>query len=768
MLKQQKRERDLVLIGGGHSHAIVLRRWAMQPLPGVRLILISDGADTPYSGMLPGHVAGLYSHTECHIDLRSLCQRVGAVFYRDRVVGLDLSAQQVICADRPPVRFDLLSIDIGSTPAVVDCPPELIGVNAIPAKPVPQFLAWWDGFCRDLETNSTERHLASPQHIAIVGGGLGGVELAINMQQRLQQWPGTVKLHLWHRGDRVLSDRSRRVSQQLQQRLLERGIELHLNQTVTAWDGQTLTMNTGSTAFDATVWVTEATAPNWLRQAGLAVDNSGFVQVDATLRSMSHTNVFAAGDIATIVGQPRPKAGVFAVRQGKPLHENLARSLLGEPLQPVQLQRRYLSLLGLGDRRAIALWDKWGVELPGLWALKDRIDRRFMAQFSDLTFMPNLNRPLASNAGGTRIKAPSIGGLGADKMAKPQSQPEPMRCSGCGAKVGASVLSRVMARLPIGPADASLPLGLAQPDDAAVIQVPPGQQLVQTVDYFPAIVDDPYLFGQIAANHALSDLYAMGATAHSALAIVALPEATDAIQEETLFQLLSGALKILDQTRTQLIGGHTIVADQFMFGLSCNGFAAPDQLWRKAGMQPGERLILTKPLGTGALFAAQMQGQAKSAWIDGAIVTMQQSNATAAQVLRQFGTTACTDVTGFGLIGHLLEMLKPASNLQAQLQLEQIPLLDGAIGVSQTGIRSSLYPQNVQAAIWVNTDAVSSHPALPLLFDPQTAGGLLATVPADRADDCVQALQQAGYESAVIGAIAQRADAAQPAIVLDL
>jgi selenide, water dikinase len=147
---------------------------------------------------------------------------------------------------------------------------------------------------------------------------------------------------------------------------------------------------------------------------------------------------------------------------------------------------------------------------------------------------------------------------------------------------------------------------------------------------------------------------------------------------------------------------------------------------------------------------------------------MQQSNATAAQVLRQFGTTACTDVTGFGLIGHLLEMLKPASNLQAQLQLEQIPLLDGAIGVSQTGIRSSLYPQNVQAAIWVNTDAVSSHPALPLLFDPQTAGGLLATVPADRADDCVQALQQAGYESAVIGAIAQRADAAQPAIVLDL
>jgi selenide, water dikinase len=709
----------------------------MAPIPGVRLILISDGADTPYSGMLPGHVAGLYSHGECHIDLRSLCQRVGAMFYHDRVVGLDLAARRVTCADRPAVGFDLLSIDIGSTPAVVGCAPEFIGVNTIPAKPVPQFLAWWNRLCQGLE-----RDTAPMQNIAIVGGGLGGIELAINMQQRLQRWPGAVKLHLFHSGERLLADRAAQLSQRLGRLLNDRGIALHLNQTVTGWDGRRLTTETGDRgtfdiAFDATVWVTAATAPDWLGASGLAVDDRGFIQVDATLQSRSHANIFAAGDIATIVGQPRPKAGVFAVRQGKPLAENLTRSLLGQSLQPLHLQRRYLSLLGLGDRRAIALWDKWGAELPGLWRLKDRIDRRFMAQFAAPTAMLNAMSNAMSNA-----------------------TAEPMRCSGCGAKVGASVLSRVMARLAIADLD--------QPDDAAVLAVPAGQHLVQTVDYFPAIVDDPYLFGQIAANHALSDLFAMGATAHSALAIVALPEATDAIQEEMLFQLLSGALKILAQTSTQLIGGHTIVADQFMFGLSCNGFATADKLWRKTGMPVGETLILTKALGTGALFAAQMQGQAQPSWIDRAIAGMQQSNATAAQILRQFGATACTDVTGFGLIGHLVEMLKPTPLLQAQLQISQIPLLAGAIAMTQAGIRSSLYPQNAQAAVWVNADAVGSHPALPLLYDPQTAGGLLATVPADRADDCLKSLQQAGYPSAAIGTIARRSDAMQPAIVLNL
>ncbi len=168
-------------------------------------------------------------------------------------------------------------------------------------------------------------------------------------------------------------------------------------------------------------------------------------------------------------------------------------------------------------------------------------------------------------------------------------------------------------------------LGLNAPDDAAVVTVPSGQVMVQTVDYFRSLLSDPFIFGQIAANHALSDLFAMGAMPQSAMAIVTLPYSSASKQEETLYQVLSGAMQILSQANAALIGGHTIEGAELAFGLSCNGLATADQLWKKGGMQPGQSLILTKPLGTGTLFAANMQLRAKGRWIEGAIASMQQT-----------------------------------------------------------------------------------------------------------------------------------------------
>jgi selenide, water dikinase len=717
-------QQDLVLIGGGHSHAIVLRLWAMHPVPGVRLVLISDGADTAYSGMLPGHVAGFYDHGACHIDLRSLCQAAGAVFYHDRAVGLDLVNQQVICADRPPVGFDYLSLDIGSTPQVELTNPALLGVNAIPAKPVPQFLAWWADLCGRLQPMDQLK-------LAIVGGGVGGVELALNMQPRLRSLIGeNLALHLVSRSATVLPQQNASVQNDLTQLLRDRGVQLHLGAAVTDWDGAVLRLESGvELVCDVTVWVTGAIAPDWLRASGLAVDDRGFVAVDEGLRSVSHPQVFAAGDIAAMVAQPRPKAGVFAVRQGKPLYENLCRALWGEDLKPFVPQQRYLSLIGTGDQQAIAVWGGFGARSSGFWKLKNWIDRRFMHKFRLFHQFESIG---------------PFNHLPDDRT--------PMQCSGCGAKVGAVVLDQALARIRSTPSTHVL-LGLDQPDDAAVLTVPPGQVLVQTVDYFPALVDDPFLFGQIAANHSLSDLFAMGATASSALAIVAIPYATEPKQEEILFQLLSGALQTLGQTQTQLVGGHTIAAEKLMFGLTCNGFAYPEKLLKKSGMRPGDCLILTKPLGTGALFAAQMRGQAAPAWIDGAIDLMLQSNAAASQIFLTQGATACTDVTGFGLLGHLVEMVR-ASQVSVTLQMSAIPFLPGAVATTSIGIVSSLYPQNQRAQNWIeNLSTIAPHPHFPLLFDPQTSGGLLASLPADRAETCLTALLAAGYSSVIIGQI---------------
>ncbi|HEY9735765.1 MAG TPA: selenide, water dikinase SelD, partial [Trichocoleus sp.] len=351
----------------------------------------------------------------------------------------------------------------------------------------------------------------------------------------------------------------------------------------------------------------------------------------------------------------------------------------------------------------------------------------------------------------------------------PTSSPA-MFCAGCGSKVGSQALERALRRVKAEfPTSADWPhaaevlLGLDSPDDAAVVVVPAGKAMVHTVDYFRAMLDDPFVFAQICVNHCLSDLYTMGADPQSALALAVVPYATAAKQEETLYHLLSGVQKALGMAQIPLVGGHTTEGAELALGLSCNGLTDPDRLMRKGGMQPGDQLILTKPLGTGTLFAADMRKQAKGRWVEAAVRQMLHSNREAAQCFQAHSATACTDVTGFGLLGHLLEMVQ-ASRVNVELDLTALPVLEGARDTLARGIVSSLQAQNEQVAAAVQTaEGHSQHRDYPLLFDPQTAGGLLASVPAAVAADCLCALHEAGYtDSVLLGEVAPLENPSQP------
>jgi selenide, water dikinase len=371
--------KTLVLIGGGHSHAIALRLLGQQPLPDVRLILISDVTHAPYSGMLPGHLAGFYSFTECHIDLRSLADFAHAEFILDAAIGLDLQTNQVLCRQHEPIDFDWLSIDIGSTPAVMD----ILGVPeyAIAAKPVPQFLAAWQQF--------VQQEFKRPMSLGIVGGGAGGIELALTLQVQLQRLcVAGVTVHLFHRQPELMNSYTDVVRCKFKRLLIDRGIKLHLNEAVVAIkpNGGLLKLvrcRSGlSIPCDQVIWVTQAAAPAWIRQSGLSTDKQGFILIKDTLQSFSHPHIFATGDIATMASNPRPKAGVFAVRQGQPLFANLQRLSKGQSLQSYLPQQRHLSLIGLGNQQAIAAWGNLCTRPSRLlWWWKDRIDRRFMSQF---------------------------------------------------------------------------------------------------------------------------------------------------------------------------------------------------------------------------------------------------------------------------------------------------------------------------------------------------------------------------------------------------
>ncbi|MBU1222561.1 MAG: selenide, water dikinase SelD [Gammaproteobacteria bacterium] len=747
--------RDIVLIGGGHSHVVVLRMWAMNPLPGARLTLICTDTETPYSGMLPGFIAGHYSCEDVHIDVRRLAEFAGARYYQDEAVGIDRAAQRVICRNHPPVAYDLLSINIGSTPHLADVAGA--DANAVPVKPIRQFTRR----LRDL----VERVRTHPGSftLAVVGAGAGGVEMALSLHTRLRQEiraqgrdPDTLSVHLFGADANILPTHNRAVRRIFEGVLTERGIVVHRDAEVVEVSTGTLKTRRGDTvAADETIWVTQAGGAAWLACTGLALDDAGFIRVADTLQTETDPRIFATGDCASMIGHPLEKAGVFAVRMGPVLADNLRRAVLDQPLKPYRPQRRWLALISTGDRHAIASRGALFARGDWVWRWKDWIDRRFMRRFDDLPAMDDAE---------TKSK-PEAAAIPLEASEKTQAiSALAMRCGGCGAKVGASVLSRALARVePVARDDVLI--GLADPDDAAVLRVPPGKAVVQTVDFFRAFVNDPWVFGRIAANHALGDVFAMGAEAQSAAAIATVPPGLEAKVEDTLFQMMSGAVSVLNEAGCALVGGHTGEGRELALGFAVNGLvdASLATAMTKGGLRPGDALILTKPIGTGTLFAAHMRLAAKGRWIDAALASMQVSSRAAATCLIAHGARACTDLTGFGLLGHLVEMTKP-SGVDAELDMGALPLLEGARETSAEGILSSLQPANARLRRALrNQEAALAHPAYLLLFDPQTAGGLLAGVPAERADDCLAELHRLGYvHAARIGRVLPRSEAIEP------
>ena len=745
--------KDLVLVGGGHAHVTVLKKFAMRPVPGVRITLICRDLQAPYSGMLPGYIAGHYTFDEAHIDLAPLSRFAGARFFHDEVVGLDTDNKRLICSDRPDVSYDVLSINVGSAPDVSAVPGA--AANVTPVKPIDGFVDNWNSLCERILLRQ------GGLRVGIVGAGAGGVELTLAVQYRLKKllagkWPDNAspEFHLFADADDVLTTHNRFVRAKFRRVLTERKINVHTRHKVIEVRPGGLQCANGATfELDEILWVTMARAQAWPAKAGLDVDEQGFIKVNNTLESVSHPDIFAAGDIAHVVNHPRPKSGVFAVRQGPPLSLNIRRKLLGRPLKPFFPQREFLSLISTGDKYAIASRSWWALEGRWVWIWKDWIDRRFMHKFNRLPDME----------GEVRQDIPR--GL-VDKDAIKEISAIAMRCGGCGSKVGATVLENALAGLePVSRDDVLI--GLHEPDDAAVASVPAGKVMVHTVDSFRSFIDDPYLFGQVAANHALSDLYAMGAEPQTALAIVTVPYAHEKKVEELLSQMLQGALKVLNETGTALVGGHTSEGEELSLGFSVNGLIDRENIMHKSGLGAGDRILLTKPIGTGTLFAADMRHKAKGPWIAAALASMLQSNREAAECLFAHGATACTDVTGFGLLGHLVEMIKP-SHIDVEIDLGAIPFLAGAEETVAAGIFSSLQPENLRLRRAIrDVESASKDLRYPLIFDPQTSGGLLAGVPEEQAHACLDELRNLGYShTAIIGRVLPESDQLEPVRLL--
>jgi selenide,water dikinase len=707
---------DAVLVGGGHAHVQVLRSFGMNPEPGLRLTLIAKELEAPYSGMLPGFIAGHYTHDECHIDLVRLARFAGARLIHGVVTGIDRAAKRIAIEGRPPLAYDLASIDVGITPDTGGI--EGAAEHALAVKPISALTPKW----RALE--AAARDANGPRRFVAIGGGAAGFELVHALRHRFRDLAGTSHFTLVA-GDTFLKSVNSIARNQARRSLASTRIDLVEADPAVRISKTAVTLKSGKVLpADAVLVSTAAKAAPWFKDSGLPTDDEGFIAIESTLQLLDDDNVFAAGDCATVLEHPRDKSGVFAVRQGPPLTENLRLRARGLPAKPFKPQTQYLLLLTTGEKHAIAARGPLAIGGKWVWRWKDRIDREFVERFNQVPFMSD--------------------------------DEHEMRCGGCAAKVGPVTLSRALRRL--DPAH--------EPEDAAIVRN--GRNVrMETTDFFRAFWPEPHVFGEIAANHAMNDIHAMGGKPTHAQAIAVVPQAHPRLMEEDLFQLMSGARAAFAAAGVTLIGGHSSEGGELSAGFAISGRGDAKSIRRKSGVRPGDLFILTKPLGTGLVFAAEMRGLASAGAVIDALAGMRASNAEAARILVEHGVSAMTDVTGFGLAGHLLEMLE-ASGVAARIGIAALPAYRDVWALARSGVASSLLPENLALEDRVTFEAGEDRGALALLFDPQTAGGLLAAIDRKAAKACLKALRAAAApHAALIGEASRYRSGACRLLVVD-
>lgn len=720
---------DIVLLGAGHTHAHIIRMWRMQPIPQTRLTCVSDHPVASYSGMLAGTLAGNYQPSDMEIDLVRLCASCGVRFVHGKVTGLDAEGRRLLLEDRPAIHYGLLSVGIGSRPALPSG-----GEQGLSIKPMQTFLPR----LRATIDESLARHSDEALQIAIVGGGASGVEIACCLQQFFKHNYAdatTPNITIIDGGQQILAGMPQRTRQLAMQELKRRGIQLRLNSRIAKVEGDRQLVFEDNQQWDPDIvlWATSAKPPALLDQLNLPRDERGFLLTRNTLQTTGNDpfndHVFAVGDTGTVEGERYAKAGVYAVRQGPALWENLRRKIEGTPLQKWKPQSQFLTLLNTGDQRAILTYRGLSIHARWCWRLKNRIDTNFMAMYQGYDPPEMMSAPETSSAD--------------VELAK--------QCGGCGSKTSARVLQKSLPALQQASHDHVL-MGLDPPDDIALLAPRPGLATAVSTDFFSAFVDDPFLLGRIAALNALSDLHAKGATPRAALSVVILPPGSDEQQARMLNDLLAGAVCEFRPAGVPIVGGHSIMGPKLTFGFTILGDADAESVMRKSALALGDRLVLTKPLGTGVLLAAHMQAACRAEWWTPLVETMLLSNQAAATAAIEIGVSSATDVTGFGLAAHLLEMLK-SSGFAAELSLGSLPLLPGTAELLKDGFESTLAPSNREGCCGLCiAPELQEEPATKILFDPQTSGGLLLAVPENQLD---QLLAKCGMMAAVIGRIVE-------------
>lgn len=689
---------DLVLIGGGHSHLSVLMKLSKRPINGNRITLITNEIDTPYSGMIPGYIEGIYSWRDSHIDLYRLCLKLNVRFIHAEVERVSAYEKEIYFKDRPKIKFDVLSINTG----IQSNNREIKGAAkyCLPVKPISKL------------ANNFLNKITNFKSIAFIGGGAGSVELALAIKKRFLNINQDIKITIITGKRGLLSTFPQKTKLTSLKTLEKFKIDIiEYKRVLEVKPKQIILSDKSMLKIDKAILSTNSMTPKWLAKSDILLTKDNYILVNKSFQT-NYKYVFASGDVIDFNNQNLKKAGVFAVRSGKPLAINIKQFILGKKLVEYKFNKNYLALIGTSKRSAIATKYNLTFNSRFFFYLKKYIDQNFIKKFSDFKIRKKFTlEALKTDVLNIFVK----------HKEKITDKNDIMQCKGCAAKVPLNALKQ------------ALPKDIVSTSEDAV-SVPGQPELYQTVDMISSIITDPFLLGKIAANHSISDMVSVNSKITSAMMILQLPLSKTEINSRDLEQVLLGANEIFKTIDCPLIGGHTMIGkdkDPII------GFSILGQKQKKIKIMKNRRkiktkdlLILTEKIGSGLIFAGINNYLIDSHFQTDVIKQMIKGNLNFGKISNHLNILSMTDITGFGLANHLLNLIK-RDNSKTGLTIypNKIPLFEGVNECLNKDIKSSLFKSNYDIA---QKDIIYKRDKSKLdniLYDPQTVGGIAFIIP---------------------------------------
>ncbi len=674
-------EKDLVLLGAGHSNIEVLRNFSLKPIKGIRITLITNRLESPYSGMVPGYIEGVYKWSDIIIDLVQMSFHYDFRLICSEVTKIDGLNNKIFLKNREPLGYDYLSINTGiNSKDIISTGQKKL---TLPLKPISGI--------NSLVSKTILIQKKNPANkLVLIGAGAAGVEVALAFRMKFNDLGIKNQIIIISNKKFILEKYNYRVRKVCENALKKNKIKVIYNKKVTKITENYVELDNKKKIYCSfPLLSTSSQPPSFIKKSNLSKTASGYLAIYGTLQIKNFKNIFASGDVSEISNVSNIKAGVFAVKQGIVLSKNLRNFINNKNLESYYPQKFYLSLIGLGKKRALA--NKYFLTFQGsiFWKLKEFIDRKFIKKYSfsikkNSSEKPNFLEPYDND----------------------------MQCEGCGNKIPQNVLKNVFnEKIDVGSPDAE--------------KVPVTSNLFHTVDVISSIVKDPYLLGRIAAKHAINDLFAINSNPISAQMIVGLPPAKNIINERDLFQLKKGSQSIFNEANCKLSGGHSFSfnGDQIIVGFSLIG--QKRKLMSSKKFSEG-KIYITGYIGSALVVAGIKEKKIAGIYYKNVLASMIASNYRLHKILSRNNIMIKTDISGFGLAIHLHNLFLRNNFLKgAEIYLDNIPLFKGAKLALQRSVASSLSESNKNFISKYLEIKNTNNKLVNSIYDPQTAGGFI-------------------------------------------